>query len=131
MLTAIIGFFSGILSGMGIGGGMLLIPALNIFFDISQKDAQSINLFCFIPAAICALVVHIKKKNVDFKAVVPMIITGVPFSLLGAYICIKTSPELLGKLFGGFILIFGIREIIMSFRALKMKKYNKKASGAN
>ncbi len=131
MLTAIVGFFSGILSGMGVGGGMLLIPALRIFFNISQKNAQTINLFCFIPAAICALVVHIKKKNVDFKAVLPMIITGVPFSLLGAFLCIKVTPRLMGILFGVFILIFGIREIIMSFRSLKLKKCNKKASRVN
>ena len=126
MLTAIIGFFSGILSGMGVGGGMLLIPALRIFFDIGQKNAQAINLFCFIPAAVCALIVHIKKKNVDFKSAVPMIITGIPFSVLGAYLCVKTSPRVLGILFGIFILVFGIREIYMSFRALKMKKRKKK-----
>ena len=122
MLTAIVGFFSGILSGMGVGGGMLLIPALRIFFDISQKNAQAINLFCFIPAALCALIVHIKKKNVDFKAVLPIIITGVPSSLLGAYLCIRTTPRIMGILFGVFILIFGIREVVMSFRSLNMKK---------
>ena len=127
MLTAIIGFFSGILSGMGVGGGMLLIPALRIFFDIGQKNAQAINLFSFIPAAVCALIVHIKKKNVDFKSVIPMIITGIPFSVLGAYLCIRTSPRLLGILFGIFILVFGIREIYMSFRSLKMKKREKKS----
>ena len=126
MLTAIIGFFSGILSGMGVGGGMLLIPALRIFFDTGQKNAQAINLFCFIPAAVCALIVHIKKKNVDFKSAIPMIVTGIPFSVLGAYLCVKTSPRILGILFGIFILIFGIREIFMSFRALKMKKRKKK-----
>ena len=128
MLTAIVGFFSGILSGMGVGGGMLLIPALRIFFDIGQKEAQSINLFCFIPAALCALIVHIKKKKIDFKAVIPMLITGIPFSLLGAYISVHTSPRLLGRFFGIFILVFGIREIFLSFRSLKVKKYNKKAS---
>lgn len=127
MLTAVVGFFSGILSGMGIGGGMLLIPALRIFFDIGQKNAQAINLFCFIPAALCALIVHIKKKNVDFKASVPMIITGIPFSVLGAYLCVKISPRIVSIFFGIFILIFGIREIIMSFRSLKMKKRKKKA----
>lgn len=131
MLTAIVGFFSGILSGMGIGGGMLLIPALRIFFDIGQKNAQAINLFCFIPAALCALIVHIKKKNVDFKSAVPMIITGVPFSILGAYLCVKISPRIIGILFGIFILIFGFREIIMSFWSLKMKKCKKKAPYVN
>ena len=116
---------------MGIGGGMLLIPALRIFFDIGQKNAQAINLFCFIPAALCALIVHIKKKNVDFKSAVPMIITGVPFSILGAYLCVKISPRIIGILFGIFILIFGFREIIMSFRSLKVKKCKKKAPYVN
>ncbi len=131
MLSLITGFFSGILSGMGVGGGMLLIPLLKMFFDISQKNAQAVNLFSFIPASIGALIIHIKKKNVDFKAAVPMIITGIPFSLLGAYLCIKISPDLLEKLFGVFILIFGVREILMSFREIKMKKYKKKASHTN
>ncbi len=131
MFTAIIGFFSGILSGMGVGGGMLLIPALRIFFDIGQKNAQAINLFCFIPAAVFALIVHIKKKNVDFKSAIPMVITGVPFSILGAFLCLKLSPRIMGILFGIFILIFGIREIIMSFRSIKLKKCKKKASGVN
>ena len=131
MLLSVIGFLSGILSGMGVGGGMLLIPALRLFFDIGQKNAQSINLFSFIPAAVCAIIVHMKKKNIDFKAAVPMIITGVPFSLLGAYLCVKTSPVLLGRLFGIFILIFGIREVYMSFQQIKLKKCKKKTPGTN
>ena len=131
MLTSLIGFFSGILSGMGVGGGMLLIPALRIFFDTSQKNAQAINLFCFIPAAICALIVHIKKKNVDFKSAVPMIISGIPFSILGAHLCVKSSPRIVEMLFGFFILVFGIREIYMSFRALKLKNHDKKAHKFN
>ncbi len=113
---------------MGVGGGMLLIPALRFFFDIGQKEAQTINLFCFIPASLCALIIHIKKKNVDFKTAIPIIITGIPFALLGAYISVSLNPRILELIFGGFILIFGIREIIMSFRSLKMKKCNKKAS---
>ena len=121
MLTSVIGFFSGILSGMGVGGGMLLIPALRIFLDVNQQSAQSINLFCFIPSALCALIIHIKKKNIDFRAALPIIITGVPFSLLGAFICVNIPSKLLGRLFGVFILIFGIREIVTGFRLQKRK----------
>ena len=112
MIASVIGFFSGILSGMGVGGGMLLIPALRMFFDMEQKAAQGINLFCFIPSSLCALVLHLKKKNVDFKKALPMIIAGVPFSLLGAFVCSQIPQTLLSKLFGGLIFVFGVREIL-------------------
>ena len=97
---------------MGVGGGMILIPALRIFFDMSQKSAQAVNLFCFIPSSLCALWVHIRKKNIDFKTALPIIIAGVPFSLLGAFISTQISQTLLSKLFGIFIFIFGIKEIV-------------------
>ena len=61
MLLAAAGFLSGILSGMGVGGGMILIPVLTIFAGASQHTAQTVNLYYFIPSAAAALVVHIKK----------------------------------------------------------------------
>lgn len=63
MLTVIIGFLSGIISGMGIGGGAILIPALILTYGIEQKLAQGINLVYFLPTAVIALIVHIKKKT--------------------------------------------------------------------
>ena len=48
-----------------------------------------------------------------------MIIGGIPFSLLGAYLAVKLSPELLGKLFAGFIFVFGCCEIIKSVKLFK------------
>lgn len=43
------GFVSGLLGGMGMGGGTLLIPVLTIFFSVPQKIAQSTNLLAFLP----------------------------------------------------------------------------------
>lgn len=117
MLTSLIGFMSGILSGMGVGGGMLLIPAAIMFLGLGQHSAQSLNLFCFIPSAVCAIIVHIRKKNIDFKTALPLILTGVPFSLLGAYISTNLSASILSKCFGVFILIFGIREILTGVKS--------------
>ena len=111
MFTALVGFLSGILGGMGVGGGMLLIPLATMFLSLSQHKAQSLNLFCFIPSALCAIFVHIKNKNISFKTALPIIITGIPFALLGAFISTNLSSRIMGKLFGLFILIFGIKEI--------------------
>ena len=44
VLLAVIGLLSGIISGMGVGGGTILIPALVMMTDISQQGIQGINL---------------------------------------------------------------------------------------
>ena len=58
------GLVSGIVGGMGMGGGTLLIPILTIFLSFKQKSAQAINLLVFIPMSLVALVIHIKNKFV-------------------------------------------------------------------
>ena len=117
MLNIVIGFLSGIISGMGIGGGAILIPALIIIEGIAQKTAQGINLVYFIPTAVVSLFVHIKNKNVEIKKVIPVILGGVVFSLLGAFLAVRIPAKLLGKLFSVFILAFGIKEIVNSFKS--------------
>ena len=49
MIYTIIGFFAGVIGGMGMGGGTILIPALIMFVNIDPKIAQSINLLSSIP----------------------------------------------------------------------------------
>lgn len=115
MIEIAAGFFSGIISGMGIGGGMILIPALVFFLLLPQHKAQAINLWYFIPTAIIALIVHAKNKNVEFKKSLWVILSGVPASLLGAYLAFRIDAALLGKLFGIFLAIFGIKEVYGGF----------------
>lgn len=106
----LIGLTAGIISGMGIGGGTILIPALDIFYDIEQQVAQSINLIYFIPTAICALIIHIKNKNVEKKFFWKTIFTAIVGSILGSLIAIKIKAAILRKIFGFFLLIIGISE---------------------
>lgn len=107
----IIGLASGIISGMGIGGGTILIPALDIFFGVEQQIAQSINLIYFIPTAICAIIIHIKNKNVDKKIFWQIIFTAILGSIIGSLIAVKIKAEILKKIFGGFLFIIGIIEL--------------------
>ena len=106
MLIGIIGFFAGIIGGMGMGGGTILIPALILFASIDPKIAQSTNLLSSIPMTIVALAIHIKKKNVDFDLVLPIVLFGIVGAFFGS-----TLAELLRKFFGVFLLIIGIFEI--------------------
>lgn len=107
-----IGLTSGIISGMGIGGGSILIPALVFFSDLNQKEAQGINLTVFIPVALVALIVHFREGNIEFKSARSLIIGGVFGAGLGSLLAIKISSNILKKAFGIFLLLVGIYELI-------------------
>ena len=111
MFLAIIGFLSGIIGGMGMGGGTILIPALVLFASVDPKIAQSVNLLSSIPMTIIALIIHIRAKNVVKELVLPIAIFGVLGAVFGSFVANYISSELLKKLFGAFLLIIGIIEV--------------------
>jgi len=104
------GLAAGIISGMGIGGGTILIPALIFLAGMDQHAAQSANLLYFLPTAAVALFFHVRNKRIQKDVLVPMILPGLLLAGIGAFIALRTEPELLRKLFGGFLLIAGIAE---------------------
>ena len=88
MITFLIGLASGIISGMGIGGGTILIPALAVLVGVDQHIAQSVNLLFFIPTAIIALTVHVKNKRIDLKMALPIIFFGVIGAFFGSRLAV-------------------------------------------
>ena len=111
MFLVIVGFLSGIIGGMGMGGGTILIPSLVLFATISPKLAQSINLISSIPMTIFALIIHIKNKNVVFKLVIPLALFGVIGAIFGSFVANYISEEILRKGFGIFLFIIGLLEV--------------------
>ncbi len=112
ILPIISGFLSGVISGMGIGGGTILIPALSIFLSVSQKQAQGVNLLYFIPTAAVSLYVHIKNKNIVFKTSFIIAGMGIIGAVFGAVLANKIDTNLLRKLFAAFLLAMGFYEIV-------------------
>lgn len=111
MLAMIIGFASGIISGMGIGGGTLLIPALVFIVGIKQQIAQSINLIVFIPSAIAALFVHMKNHNIEKGLLLKLAVTGCAGAVIGSLLAVSLDSNLLKRFFGIFLFIMGIYEL--------------------
>ena len=54
LLLFVIAAAAGVISGMGMGGGTLLIPALTLLMGIPQRQAQGVNMLSFLPAAAAA-----------------------------------------------------------------------------
>lgn len=122
IILLLIGLFSGIISGMGIGGGTILIPTLSIFLDYGQKSAQNINLLYFIPTAIIALITHTKNNNIEKNILSKIIIFGLIGAVLGSLVALSIDSGILRKLFGGFLIIMGLSEI---FKKKENKNGNK------
>lgn len=107
----VIGFASGIISGMGIGGGTILIPALIFLLHLNQHQAQGVNLIYFIPTAIVALITHTKNKNVLWKTTKPLAILGLAGAAAGSFLAVSMDADLLRKIFGGFLFFMGLSEV--------------------
>ena len=123
MLIAI-SIISGILAGMGIGGGALFVILSTTLLNFDQKYAQAINLIMFISVGISATVSNIKDKKVDFKLVkkiLPLLIVG---ALIGSWIITKIDSKTLKIYFSYFLVVIGIYEIITSLKRIKKAKNN-------
>ncbi len=123
----IIGILSGMISGMGIGGGTILIPALLFLKDMTQQQAQGINLIYFVPTAVIAIVTHMKNKNMELQVIKPITFVGLLGAAAGAFLAVKMDASLLRKFFGGFLLLMGISELYKS----KSKKTEGRKKGMN
>ena len=116
-MLILIGFFAGVIGGMGIGGGTILIPALYFLTSITQQTAQSVNLLSSIPMTIVALILHMKNKNIEYKIVIPITLFGIIGAIIGSLISSNVDSGYLKKAFGIFLFIMGSYEIRKSFSA--------------
>ncbi len=124
MLEILIGLISGIISGTGMGGGTILILLLSVFIGLDQHVAQATNLVFFIPTAIAAIFISLRKKKIDLKVGTIIIITGIVGAAIGAIISSKMNVNLLRKIFGIFLLFIAIYEIY-SWYKMYIKNKNK------
>ena len=74
----------GILSGLGVGGGSLLILWLTLVVHVSPQDARIINLLFFIPCALSATLYRWKKGNIALKEIWPGMTAGCLAAIGGA-----------------------------------------------
>lgn len=110
---ALASFFGAVLSALGMGGGGILLIYLTAYAGMAQQAAQGVNLVFFIPVATVAIVIHAKNKLIRWRVVLPCVVVGLAGVWLGARLALGMDSALLGKLFGGFLLIIGIRELLV------------------
>ena len=103
-LYLLLGFLGGIPAGMGMGGGTVTIPLLVLFGGVEQKIAQSANLFSFLPMSVGALKMHAENGLLQTEGALYMILPAFLVSAAGVFLATNLPSELLGKLFGVFLI---------------------------
>lgn len=115
VILIIIGVLAGMLSGLvGVGGGIIIVPALVYFLAYSQKQAQGTSLaVLLLPVFIVSAFYYYKSGNMNVKAV-PLIAVGF---LIGGYVGGKLAlvlPDaILKKVFAVVLILLAIKMLFI------------------
>jgi hypothetical protein len=111
LILLAIGVFTGVMAGMlGIGGGLVVIPALVMVMGLSQQSAQGTSLAMMLPPiGILAAYNYYKAGHVDIKFALILAFAFIIGSYFGSRIAIRIPQEALKKIFGVFLLLVAIK----------------------
>ncbi len=113
LILALIGLSAGIVSGMlGVGGAIIIVPALVFFFGMTQHQAQGTSLAVLLfPVGFLAFWNYYKQGYVNFKIALVVILAFFIGGYLGSVIAVQVPEKLLKTGFGILIILLGFRMV--------------------
>lgn len=112
LLSIFIGLVLGFLTGLGTGGGSLLMLWLTLACNISPNIARQINLMFFLPCATTAIILNLRKGHIQPKQLLLPCLCGCISAAVISIYSKNINTEQLQKLFGVLLLYTGVRELI-------------------
>jgi uncharacterized membrane protein YfcA len=115
IMLILIGLASGTLAGLvGVGGGVIIIPALVYILGFTQKEAQGTSLgILLLPVGILAVVNYYKQGYIDIKAVLIISLAFVVGGFFGSKLALSVSQDILRKAFGTLLLVLAIKMLFI------------------
>jgi hypothetical protein len=108
-----IGLVVGALAGMlGIGGGLMTVPILVIFFHVSPAIAKGTSLAVVIPTAFSGTLQNLRNKNTDLTAAAIVSSTGVVTAIAGSWIAARMNDALSNFLFAVLLIVIAGRMLL-------------------
>ncbi|MCO6430579.1 MAG: sulfite exporter TauE/SafE family protein [Deltaproteobacteria bacterium] len=108
LIYIIIGLFAGFLSGLlGIGGGIVMVPALMILAGMTPHQSIQVSLFAIIPAAISGTLKHASYSHPHLMAVIFLALGAIIGAYFGAASAQALPADTLRRIFGVFLLVTG------------------------
>ena len=119
ILKIFIGTLLGFLSGLGVGGGSLLMLWLTLVQKLPRQEAGAVNLMFFIPAALIATWFQRSRGTVSLKNLLPAILSGCISALLFSWLGQSVDTAVLKKGFGVLLIYTGAKELFYRPRELR------------
>lgn len=108
-----VGLMAGFLSGLlGIGGGVIIVPALVLLLGFAMRTAIGTSLAIIVPTALAGAILHFREGNLHLGIVLYVSIAAVAGSRLGVYLTTIMSNLTLRKVFGVVMLLIALRMIL-------------------
>ncbi len=113
ILLIIIGFLAGVVGGsLGLGGGIIIVPALVFILGFTQHHAQGTSLAVLLfPIGILGVINYAKNGYVNFKFAAVLIVAFILGSYVGSEISVNLPEKILKKVFAIFLLLISIKMI--------------------
>ena len=114
LVLLVVGILAGFLSGLvGIGGGIIIVPALIYFLGFSQQTAQGTTLFLLLlPTGAFAVLNYYNAGYIDWKASLIVASTFLIGGFLGSKVAISIDQNMVKKIFAAFMIIMGLKMLI-------------------
>lgn len=110
-VSLLAGAVLGFLSGLGTGGGSLLLLWLTMVVGMPQQDARMVNLLFYLPAAFITLLLRKKQGLLPVRPLLPGMAAGCAAAFLFSRLENILDAVLMKKAFGVLLLFLGIREL--------------------
>lgn len=110
------------LSGMGVGGGGLLVIYLTLARGCEQIGAQQMNLIFFLCSAAASVAISARRGAIHWKLTLPMSVAGALTTVIGTLVAQKIDPSLLRTIFGAMLSLSGASSLLSALHSKKRSK---------
>lgn len=116
VILVIVGLGAGLLAALlGVGGGVVFVPALTILFDAPQHLAQGTSLVTIVPTTAVAAIAHARAGRVDWPLAAAIGGGGLLSGSVSGFLALATAPDLLRRLFALLLVVVAVR-MVLRFR---------------
>ena len=124
LILILIGLLAGMLSGfVGVGGGIIIVPALIYFLGFTQHQAQGTSLFILVlPVGILAVMNYYKEGGINWNYGIIIAVAFVIGGYFGSKLSLKISPAVVKFAFGILMAIVSYKLIVSGYNSMSNER---------